>query len=230
MPRAEQKVAKKAIITGASSGLGRAVSTALIGSGVSVVALSRTRPRLDCLHIRTDLTSNASITQALGRIRKNHADTSLLVLCAGVLHWHAAGKNPIISVDNDIAVNLSGMIKIADGILPIIRKNRGDIVIIGSTSSFRTPPGSSVYCAAKHGVLGYIKALQAECRNEDIRILGIHPGGFKSEFHRKAKTKIDHSTLMDPEELAQLIVSLIALPRNMEVSEIIINRKVVAGR
>ena len=117
------------------------------------------------------------------------------------------------------------MIKIVDGLLPIIKKNRGDVIIIGSTSSFNTPPGSSIYCAAKHGVLGYIKALQAECKTEDVSILGIHPGGFRSQFHIKAETKINYATLIDPKEIAQLILYLLALPRNMEISEIIINRK-----
>jgi NADP-dependent 3-hydroxy acid dehydrogenase YdfG len=220
---------KKAIITGASSGLGHAIAAALLKKGFSVINISRNPCGLDCVNIRTDLTSNTSIRRALGLIRKKHNNASLLVLCAGVLHWRAAGRNPASLVDNDIAVNCAGMIKIADGMLPVIRKNRGDIVIIGSTSSFRTPPGSSVYCAAKHGVLGYIKALQEECRDDDLRILGVHPGGFKSPFHIKAKTKIDHAGLMEPREIAQLICALLTLPRNMEVSEIIINRKAANG-
>lgn len=225
MLKTARKPGKKALITGASSGLGHEITAILLKKGISVVNISRNKVDLECGNIQTDLTSNASITRALGRIRKNHRDADLLILCAGVLHWHAAGRNSSAAVDNDIAVNLSGMIKIVDGVLPLIRKNRGDIVIIGSTSSFNTPPGSSIYCAAKHGVLGYIKALQTECKNEDIRIVGVHPGGFKSPFHDKAKTKIDHATLIDPREIALLIVSLLDLPRNMEVSEIIINRK-----
>ena len=220
---------RNALITGASSGLGHEIAAILLKKGNSVVNVSRNRADLDCGNIQTDLTSNTSITRAIRKIRKNHRDANLLILCAGVLHWHAAGRNSFATVDNDIAVNLSGMIKIAEGVLPVIKKNRGDIVIIGSTSSFNTPPGSSIYCAAKHGVLGYIKALQTECKNEDIRIFGIHPGGFKSPFHTKARTKIDHSTLIDPREIALLIVSLLDLPRNMEVSEIIINRKVTKG-
>ena len=216
---------KKALITGASSGLGYEVAALLIKSGVSVINVSRTATDLTCENILTDLTSNGSITRMIDRVRGHHPDCSLLVSCAGVLHWHAAGENPVATIDNDLAVNLSGMIKIVDGLLPIIKKNRGDVVIIGSTSSFNTPPGSSIYCAAKHGVLGYIKALQAECKTEDVRILGIHPGGFRSQFHIKAETKIDYATLIDPKEIAQLILSLLALPRNMEISEIIINRK-----
>jgi NADP-dependent 3-hydroxy acid dehydrogenase YdfG len=215
------------VITGASSGLGHAIAAMLLEKGTKVVNVSRNSSVLDCEDIETDLTDNKSIAAMLRRIRNSHSDCGLLVLCAGVLHWHAAGRNPVAVVDNDISVNLSGMIKVVDGVLPLIRKNSGDVVIIGSTSSFNTPPGSSVYCAAKHGVLGYIKALQTECKNENVRILGIHPGGFKSQFHVKAKTSIDHATLIDPENIARLIAALLALPRNMEVSEIIINRKVV---
>jgi NADP-dependent 3-hydroxy acid dehydrogenase YdfG len=154
-----------------------------------------------------------------------HRDCNLLVSCAGLMHWAAVGSNPPAQVDNDLAVNLTGMIKVVDGIMPVIKNNRGDVVIVGSTSSFSASAGSSLYCAAKHGVLGYIKSLQTEFADDDVRILGVHPGGFKSQFHIKAKSNLKQDVLMDPHELAAMILSFIALPRNMQVSEIIINRK-----
>jgi NADP-dependent 3-hydroxy acid dehydrogenase YdfG len=228
-PLSQQSI-KKAVITGASSGLGHAIASLLIEKGVTVINVSRNAADLACETIPTDLTKSESIARMVAVIREKHADCDLLVPCAGVLHWHAAGENPAETIDNDIAVNLSGMIKTVDGLLPVIRKNRGDIVIIGSTSSFNTSPGSSLYCAAKHGVLGYVKALQTECKGEDVRIFGVYPGGFRSPFHLKAKTKIDQATLIDPENIAELIVSLLAVPRNMEVSEVIINRKVISAK
>jgi NADP-dependent 3-hydroxy acid dehydrogenase YdfG len=218
---------KKALITGASSGLGYEISALLQKKGAIVLNASRHPSGQRDIHIRTDLTSNASIKRMLASVKKDHPDLDLLIPCAGVLHWREAGRNSADLIDGDIAVNLTGMMKVVDGLLPLIRKNSGNIVIIGSTSSFNTPPGSSVYCAAKHGVLGYIKALQIECKNEPVRILGIYPGGFKSVFHIKAGTKIDHATLIDPRNLAELILYLLSLPGNMAVSEIIINRKVV---
>ena len=164
MAKTTGRSGKKALITGASSGLGYEIAARLIKSGVSVINVSRTATDLACENILTDLTSNQSITRMMDQVRQHHQDCNLLVPCAGVLHWHPAGENPVAAIDNDLAVNLSGMIKIVDGVLPIIKKNSGDIVIIGSTSSFNTPPGSSIYCAAKHGVLGYIKALQANVK------------------------------------------------------------------
>jgi len=216
---------KKAIITGASSGLGYAVAALLLKSGSSVVNASRTGCDLGCENIPADLADNDSIAGMIETVRERHQDCDLLVSCAGLMHWAEVGKNPISQIDNDLAVNLAGMIKVVDGIMPIIKKNRGDVVIVGSTSSFTTSAGSSLYCAAKHGVLGYIKALQTEFANEDVRIHGIHPGGFKSQFHIKAQSKLKQEVLMDPDELAAMILFFVALPRNMQVSEIIINRK-----
>jgi short-subunit dehydrogenase len=216
---------KKAVITGGSSGLGHALAALLIKNGAAVVNVSRTGCDLGCENIPTDLTDNASITGMVAVVRERHQDCNLLVSCAGLMHWAEVGSNPMSQVDADIAVNLTGMIKVVDGIMPIIKQNRGDVVIVGSTSSFNTSAGSSLYCAAKHGVLGYIKSLQTEFSGADVRIHGIHPGGFKSQFHIKAQSGLKQEILMDPDELAAMILSFIALPRNMQVSEIIINRK-----
>lgn len=216
---------KKAIVTGGSSGLGYALASMLLQNGSTVVTVSRTGSDLGCENLPTDLTDNASIAAMVESVRARHQDCDLLVSCAGLMHWAAVGSNSPAQIDNDLAVNLTGMIKVVDGIMPLIKNNRGDVVIVGSTSSFSPSAGSSLYTAAKHGVLGYIKSLQSEFADEDVRILGIHPGGFRSPFHIKAKSNLKQELLMDPRELAAMILSFVALPRNMQVSEIIINRK-----
>lgn len=216
---------KKAVITGASSGLGHEIASIFIKDGIKVINLSRTPSKRPLINIKTDLTKNSDIEKAIKIINKDHKDVDILVLCAGVLHRHKEEPSPIEEVDNDFAVNVTGAIKITERLIPLIKKNKGDIVIIGSTSSFICYPESLVYQSAKHAVLGFIKSLQAEYKKEDIRILGIHPGGFNSPFHIKAKSDLKPKDLMDVKDLANLIVSLLKLPRNMEVSEIIINRK-----
>ncbi len=215
----------KAIITGASSGLGHEIARTLLEEKVAVVNVSRSPSKLKLENVPTDLTKNDNIEKAVKEIKELHADAALLVLCSGVLHWRPIGENSQELIDHDIGVNLAGVMKFADGILPLIEKNHGDVIVIGSTSAFNIYPGSAVYTAAKHGVLGYIKALQAEYKKKDVRILGIHPGGFKSNLHIKAESAIDPEKLMEPKDLAELILHLTKLPRNMEVSEIIINRK-----
>ncbi len=216
---------KKAIITGASSGLGHEIASSLLDKGIEVINLSRTKSKLPVVNIETDLTKNRDIQNAVKIINENHKDADLLILCAGVLHLHNAGENPVDEIDSDFAVNITGSIKLTEGIIELIKKSKGDIVITGSTSSFVSHGGNSVYVAAKHAVLGYIKSLQAEFKKQDVRIIGFHPGGFQSQLHIKAGTGFKQEDLMDPRYLASLLVSILELPRNMEVSEIIINRK-----
>lgn len=216
---------KKTIITGASSGLGHEIAQKLINKGIEVINLSRTSSKLNLTNIQTDLTKNEDIEDAIDVIKKEHNDFDLLILCAGVLHWHDVGEFPVDEIDKDFAVNITGTIKLTNGLMPIIRQNKGDVVIIGSTSSFVSYGKDSVYVSAKHAVLGFIRGLQAEYKKEDVRIIGFHPGGFNSQLHVKAGSGLDSKDLMDPADLASLIINILELPRTVEVSEIIVNRK-----
>jgi short-subunit dehydrogenase len=221
---------KKAIITGASSGLGYEIASKLLSKGVKVINLSRTPSKLKLTNIKTDLTKNSDIKEAIKIIKEKYKDADLLILCSGVLHRHVIGDAKCEEIDDDFAVNATSQIKLVGGIMPIIKQNKGDIVIIGSTASFSASGGdSSVYTAAKHAVLGYIKSLQAEFKKEDVRIIGFHPGGFRSQFHIKAKSNLKQEELMDPKDLANILIVALELPRNMEVSEMIINRKNIKG-
>lgn len=217
---------RKAIISGASSGLGYEIASQLAERGVDVVNLSRNPCDVATVNIKTDLRKNADIAAALEAIRSKHSDADLLVLCSGVLHLNAVGEMKTEEIDADFAVNITSALKLTDGIMPILRENKGDIVVVGSTSAFKCYPETAVYNATKHGLLGLIKTLQVELKNEDVRIIGFHPGGFRSKLHIKAGSDIRQEELMDPKDLAKLLISLLELPRTMEVSEVIINRKV----
>ncbi len=216
---------KKSVIIGASGGIGHEIASALLKKDVKVVNLSRTPSKLNIQNVKIDLTKNNDISKAIRTITKEHDDLDLLVLCAGVMHWHNIGENTASEIDNDFAVNLTGQIKLADGLMALIKKNKGDVVVIGSTGSFVTSTGGAIYAATKHGILGYIKSLQAELKKEDVRIIGLHPGGFQSQLHIKAGSDLKQEDLMDPKYLAKILISALELPRDMEVSEIIINRK-----
>ena len=217
---------KKAVITGASSGLGYEIAQQFVKKGVKVVNLSRTPSKLKITNIHTDLSKNEDIKNAVAIINKEYTDVDVLVSCAGVLHWSDIEELQAEEIDKDFAVNITGAIKLTNGLLSLIKKNKGDVVIIGSTSSFVSRGRDLVYVSTKHAILGFIRSLQAECKKEDVRIIGFHPGGFRSSMHLKAHSGFKPEELMDPKDLAGLIMSILELPRNMEVSEILVNRKV----
>jgi short-subunit dehydrogenase len=219
---------KKAIITGASSGLGHEIALKLIEKGVNVINLSRTESKLNVINIKTDLTKHEEILNAINQIKKEHSDIDLLILNSGVMHRHFVGETPLEEIDNDFSVNVTSSIKIIDSLISLIKENKGDIVIIGSTSAFQTHRETSVYNSAKHAILGYIKSLQTEMKKENVRVIGFHPGGFKSQLHIKAGSDLKQEDLMDPKYLANTLMSILDLPRSLQISEIIIDRKKIA--
>jgi len=168
---------KKALITGASSGLGLEI----------------------------------------GRLLQKEEKTTIVNL--------SRKKSPFENIPVDLADNkqlLQASIKLVDKLLPLLKKNHADIVVVGSTSSFQHFPGHGAYTATKHAVLGFIKVLQTELKGTDIRVIGFHPGGFNSNLRGSGVIKEGY---MDPKDLATLLLHILRLPRNMEVSEIIISRK-----
>jgi len=209
---------KKAILTGATSGLGKAIAQVLSGKNIPVVGMSRTGD------IKLDLTKDQDIDNAIKLIKEEHSDMDVLILNSGILHRETIGE--IEHIDDDFKVNVTGSIKLVNGVLDILRKNKGDIVFIGSTCSFKCYNNESVYNATKHAVNGFIKALQIQLKKEDVRVIGFHPGGFYSPLQTKDNPGLDPDKFMKPADLAVLLWDVLKLPRNMEVSEIIINRKV----
>ncbi|MBU0460463.1 MAG: SDR family oxidoreductase [Nanoarchaeota archaeon] len=216
---------KKAIITGGSSGLGHEIVLKLLEKSVKVINLSRTPSKLDVINIKTNLNKDEDIIKAINTIKKNHQDIDLLILNSGMMRRRFISETTLNEVNEQFAVNVTGAIKLVESLINLIKKNKGDIVIIGSTSSFKTAPEHSIYSSAKHALLSYIESLQLELKKEDVRIIGFHPGGFKSKFHIKAKSDLKQEDLMDPQYLAQLIITALELPRNMQISKIIVDRK-----
>ena len=210
---------KKAIITGASSGLGLEIGRVLQEEGVKIVNLSRSKSPFE--NIAVDLADDKQVLNAIEVVKKKHSDFDVLVLNAGMMPQASLGSINL-DIDNIFKVNVTSSIKLVNGLLSLIKKNNCDIVVVGSTSSFDHFPSHSVYTATKHAVLGFIKELQTELKQDDVRVIGFHPGGFNSNLRGPGVFKEGY---MDPKHLASLLLPILRLPRNMQVSEIIINRK-----
>ncbi len=210
---------KKVVITGGSSGLGYEIAKLLLNKDISVVNLSRKKCELDIENIKTDLSNSQEITNSIETIRKDHTDLDLLILNAGIMPKANVGE-----IDFDINeifdINTISVIKIVNALIDIIKKNEGDIVVVASTASFRSDANNSVYNASKHAVCGFVKTLQAELKGCKSRVIGFYPGGFNSNLRGGVQMK----GYMDPEDLAKLLVSLVELPKGLEVSEIVVNK------
>lgn len=209
---------KKVLITGASSGLGLEIGNLLQQQKIQVINLSRNKSPFE--NISLDLGKDENIDKTIEFIKKYHAKFDTLILNSGIMPLARVGEIDF-DIDNVFKVNITGSIKLVNGLLNLIKENKADIVFVGSTASLKGYEDHAVYCASKHALEGFIKSLQVEMKNEPVRVIGFHPGGFNSNL----RGGLIKEGYMEPKDLANFMIQILNLPKNMEVSEIVINRK-----
>jgi short-subunit dehydrogenase len=218
---------KKVLITGASDGLGFEVAKKLIDKGVEVVSLSRRKPRYkDIGFIKTDLSKESSIRKAVDVIKRKHKDFDALINCAGIINIKELGKIDYGESERLLKINTLAPMILSSELIGLIRNNEADIINVGSTVGLKAYKDQAAYGVSKWGIRGLNEYLRLELKDTKSRVIGFMPGGFKSRFVQKyTKTDADLSAYMDPADLAKFLVQIFELPKTLEVSEVIINRK-----
>jgi len=190
---ANKSFTKRALVTGASSGIGAATVEALVADGFSVIAMARRHDRLAELSERTgcdvfvgDVTSDADVARLVDMVR-SLGGVQVLVNNAGL----ALGIDHVAVASSDdwrtmFEVNVLGTQRMIKALLPILREQslvRGvsDIVTVSSTAAFVSYEGGGGYNAAKSGLHAMLVALRLELSGEPIRVVEIAPGMVKTE-------------------------------------------------
>lgn len=206
-----------AIVTGASSGLGREIALLLGEGDRQVVGVSR-RP----FHEPpiASVAGDASLRETAARAvdaAKQFGQIKVLVNCAGAGVFGPVGSYDDAAIERVIESNLIATIMFCEALFPRFRTDGGTIVNVLSTAALIGKPNESVYCAAKWGARGYTESLRAEAKGTKARIIAVAPGGMDTAFWSDRR-----SDFMDPKEIAAIIVDAIERPVN--VGEIVINR------
>jgi 3-oxoacyl-[acyl-carrier protein] reductase len=209
-----------AVITGAGSGIGRAIAAGYAREGARVVVLdiNKTAAAETAQEILNaggtaesfalDVTKRNDCIAMAKQVADKVGPVSILVNNAGIARRNGMlGENEAVIKDWEdiIAINLSGVFNVTHAFLAPLRANKGRIVNIGSIQSFLhlKTPSSPAYTASKHGVLGFTKALAAELGKEGVRVNAIGPGFIETPLNEKvrasnpelAKTFIAHTPL-----------------------------------
>ena len=209
-----------AAVTGAGSGIGRAIASGYAREGARVVVLDingdaaaeTAKEILDAgdksESFVLDVTKRDDCIAMAKQIADKVGPVSILVNNAGIARRNGmlgAAEAVIKDWEDIIAINLTGVFNVTHALLAPLRANKGRVVNIGSIQSFmhlRTP-SSPAYTASKHGVLGFTKALAAELGKGGVRVNAIGPGFIETPLNEKvrasnpelARTFIDHTPL-----------------------------------
>lgn len=217
------------IITGASDGLGLAVAMELVSRGKRVVSLSRTRPQPEDIEwLQTDLLDGESIEKATKSLLADTETIDALINCAAVASYEEIDKLSPKEVDRMFKVNVAAPMLLTSGLLDRLKNDGADIVNVGATIALKAGyAGQSVYSSTKWALRGYTQNLSEELKTTKCRVISFLLGGFNSRMHEKV-TGIaigDPENWMKVEDIAVCMVQTLELPKSMEVSEIIVNRK-----
>jgi short-subunit dehydrogenase len=222
------------LITGASRGLGRALSLKLAATGAHLALVARNRPDLDrvveevhklggsAAAFPCDIAQAERVFNLVVEIQRNLGEPSVLVNCAGLGRYNPLELLTPGEIEAMIEVNLKGTILVTQAVYQRMRmKSRGLIVNVLSTAGREGKARETAYCATKWGVMGFSKALALEARKYGIRVTAFCPGGMDTPFwdHEPEDRKPNRTRFLHPDLVAESILGILALPENVEVPE-----------
>ena len=176
-----------ALVTGASSGIGKAASLALAQAGFEVIGTSRhtsqVTPRDGVTLLDLDVTSDESVTTAVKQVIARSGRIDVLVNNAGIGSAGAAEEFSTAQDQRVFDVNFFGLVRMTKAVLPHMRaQGRGRIINISSVAGFAPQPFMAVYVASKHAVEGYSESLDHEVREHGVRVLLVEPFNTGTRF------------------------------------------------
>ena len=215
------------VITGASDGLGQELAELYKNRGKRVISLSRTLPLQDIDHIKTDLTIEADVERAAKQILQIEEPLEALVNCAGVMSLEPLNAISTTEIERVFKTNVLSAMQLTSLLSDRIKQDSSDIVNVASTVGTKAYLDQAAYGASKWAMRGFSQNLQLELKATKSRVISFCPGGFVSDIFKKAtgKSLQNSNEWMDPKDIAKFMVTILDLPKNIEVSEIILNRK-----
>ena len=212
-----------ALVTGASRGIGRAIALALGRERVHVGLVARSQPQLSAVKaeveaeggsatvLPADVADEVAARAAVQHLLASRDRLNILVNCAGIGVLKPLVDTTTQEWDRIMAVNARGAFVMCREALPIMaRQGAGCIVNIASVVGVKGYVNQGAYTASKHALVGMTKVLAQEAGPMGVRVHVVCPGGVDTELVAQARPDLDRSVLMRPEEIAALVLFLIA--------------------
>lgn len=227
----------RALITGASSGIGKATAIALAHAGFDLVLVSRSQDALEVLakdlhqkgrQVQTYGIDLAQVDQVFGEITAIMTDVGpidILINNAGMGYTGALIDMPLEDWQGVMDLNLTSPLQCIQAVLPQMRsQGYGTIVNVISIAGRQAFPDWGAYCASKFGLMGLTKALAQEERSHGIRVIAICPGAVNTPLWDTSTVaaEFDRAAMLTPEHVAQVICHAVQMPQQAVIEELVL--------
>lgn len=234
---------KTALITGATSGIGRATARALAQNDYQIILCGRREERISELHkelsaltevhtLLFDVRDKEKVFEAIASLPSDFSKIDVLINNAGNAH----GMDPIQNGNIDdwdamIDINVKGLLYVSKAIIPkMIEQKSGHIINIGSTAAKEVYPNGNVYCASKHAVDAINQGMRMDLNPYGIRVGAIHPGMVETEFSEvrfkgdteRASKVYQGFQPLKPEDIADIIHFVVSRPYHVNIADLVV--------
>jgi NADP-dependent 3-hydroxy acid dehydrogenase YdfG len=223
------------VVTGASSGIGRAVAVALASAGAHVCAVARRRKELEVtaarangsgrfsLHV-ADLVVDAQVAKLAKALLGRKGGLDILVHSAGTISLGDLETAPIDDLDRQYAANVRAPYLLTQALLPALRASRGQIVFINSTVGLHARANVGQFAATQHALKAIAESLREEINPHGVRVTNVYAGRTatprQAKIHAIEGKDYPPETLMQPDDVASVVLNALTLPRTSELPDV----------
>jgi NADP-dependent 3-hydroxy acid dehydrogenase YdfG len=224
------------VVTGATGGVGHAIADQLVAAGARVLLAARRRDSLDALiresgwnpaaveSLPVNLNDESDVARFAVDIRARHPRIDGLVHAAGNITLGAIEEHSLTDFDDLYQVNVRGPYQLTQALLPTLIESAGQVVFINSSVGVQARRGVAQYAATKHALRALADSLREEVNERGVRVLSVFLGRTASRMqqavHQQEKRPYHPERLLQPSDVASMVLAALRLPRTAEVTDL----------
>jgi len=229
---------KTALITGASSGIGKETAKLFAKEGALVILTARNMDRLKevqkeieknngCAESYSmDITNRGQVKETIKNIIEKYKKIDILVNSAGIVVWGSIEDTTYKDFDEQVEFNLTGSFNMIKEIVPyMIKQSSGNIVNIITSTVKKTKSGRVAYAASKYGQAGLSNAVHEDLKDKGISVVAVYPSKTNTPIHDAYMSKDDpeREKMLKPEEVAEVVLQATLIPAGKNIKELVVN-------
>jgi NADP-dependent 3-hydroxy acid dehydrogenase YdfG len=224
-----------AIVTGAGTGIGKAIALALGSQGATLALVGRHRESLERVRgglatstlsraYLCDLASDDEIARLHESFVRDYSRLDILIHSAGFIALGLMESAAVEEFDQHYRVNARAPYLLTQQFLPLLKQAKGQIVFINSSVGVRTKEHTAAYAASKHALKAIADTLRMEVNDAGVRVSSIYPGNtdtaMQNSIQDYTRRRVESAYLLQPEDVASVVLHALLMPRTAEITDI----------